>query len=173
MIRKKILYAFMLMLVGAGCALTACSNDSDENQPSTQGDLEVAKLKALVLDELDQIAFDRTNVNGQYQIGLLSQEDARSLTSLYAGQGFTGQAYTRTLADNKGQVVVSIGNNGVFYQVRFAVADIPPFTLNLADGTEGGNKLSAYHTCDVCGFKWASIYSRCPREKDETYHPKK
>ena len=170
---KKKLHAFgaAVMLTCAGAMLTACG-DGNDNQPTGQGDLEVAKLKALVLDEQGKIAFDATETNGLYQIGLESLDDARDLTTLYAGRGFKGKAYTRTLADNKGMVQVSIGDNGVFYQVRFAVSDIPSFTLNVNDGSAGGNTLSIYHSCNVCGMRWISTMPRCPREGDTTYHPK-
>ena len=171
---KKILNVFwtILILLCAGNTLTACSSDDDENQPTGQGELEVAELKALVLDDKGQIAFDATDTKGLYQIGLESLDDARSLAALYAGKGFTGQAKTRTLPDNKGTVEVSIGDNGVFYQVHFAVAGIPEFKLNLCDGSAGGNAFSVYHKCNVCGFTWKSTFNRCPREGNPTYHRK-
>ena len=159
------------MLLCAGAVLVACGDEND-NQPTGQGNLEVAKLKALVLDEQGKIAFDATDTDGLYEIGLESLDDARDLTMLYAGNGFTGKAYTRTLADNKGTVQVSIGDDGVFYQVRFAVSDIPSFTLNVSDGSGGGNTLSVYHSCAVCGMRWVSTIPRCPREGDTNYHPR-
>lgn len=159
-----------LMLAGMGCTFTACGDDDDD---SLQGDLEVAELKALLLDAEGQIAFDATETKGLYQIGLESLEDAGDLISLYAGKNPHGENYTRELADKKGTVEVTTGLEGVFYQVSFAVDGIPPFALNLAEGSGGGNYLGIYHSCSVCGFKWISTLNRCPREGNDTYHPKK
>lgn len=159
-----------LMLAGMGYTFTACGDDDDD---SLQGDLEVAELKALLLDAEGQIAFDATETKGLYQIGLESLDDAGNLTSLYAGKDPHGENYTRVLADKKGTVEVTTGSDGVFYQVRFAVAGIPSFTVNLAEGSGGGNYFGIYHSCTVCGFKWISTLDRCPREGNDTYHPKK
>ena len=95
------------------------------------------------------------------------------LISLYAGKNPHGENYTRELADKKGTVEVTTGLEGAFYQVSFAVDGIPPFALNLAEGSGGGNYLGIYHSCSVCGFKWISTLNRCPREGNDTYHPKK
>ena len=157
----------MAVVALVGFALTSCNDDND----SDQGKAEVAELKALLLDEHGQIAFDEAATEGNYQIGLVSLDDARNLTSLYAGKGFAGENYTRTLADGKGEVKVSVGDEGVFYQVFFAVAGIPSFTLNLADGSGGGNSFDIYHKCSVCGFTWMSTINRCPREGNKKYHP--
>ena len=128
----------MLLVLSMGCTLVACGDDDDNNQQLTnQGDREVAELKALVLDENSQITFDATETSGLYWIGVESLEDATNLAGLYAGKAFNGQSYTRTLADNKGTVKVDIGDNGVYYQVRFAVNGIPSFTLDIAEGSGG------------------------------------
>lgn len=167
-------YIAAILLLGIGCALASCGKDNDSSDLEVENDssdLEVERLKALLLDDQGQIAFDRTETSEGYLIGLFSLDDARSLATLYAGEGFKGQAYTHTLDGNKGSVQVSTGNNGIFYQVRFAVKGIPSFSLDLADGSEGGNSLGIHHTCPVCGMEWTSTFNRCPRAKDKKYHP--
>ena len=173
--KKNLLWMMAAILV---CGLTAevlmaCSDDDDSRLSEEKGILEVDELRALVLDAKGQIAFDFVETNGMYRIGLESLEDARNLTALYVGEGFTGQPYTRTLAGNKGTVQVRMGDNGVFYKVHFAVTGIPSFTLNLVDGSNGGNAFDIYHKCSVCGFSWMSTLNRCPREGNSTYHPQK
>lgn len=164
--KMKTVKCWMMCLSGI-LLLTFSSCGDDDN--ANVGNNEVAELKAVLIDDEGQVAFDATATEGEYQIGLLSLDDARSLTALYAGQGFTGQAYTRRLADNKGTVQVTVGDNGVYYRVRFAVVGIPQFVLNLVD--EGGNSFGVRHTCNVCGYKWISTINRCPRAGNKSYHP--
>lgn len=168
---KRLLgFAASVMLMAMSYVLAACSSDNDEKKTG-DGARQVAELQALLLDGNGQVYFDATDAPGVYQIGLESKDDAQSLVRLYAGSGFTGQAYTRILDDGKGSVAVSIGDNGVFYAVRFAVTGIPQFTLLLADATGGGNAFGINHTCSVCGYTWRSTFNRCPREGNKTYHP--
>jgi len=149
--------------------LLVCVSCGDDDNDSNVGNSEVAALKAVLLDDDGQIAFETTEASGVYKIGLLSLTDARSLVSLYAGDGFTGKTYTYTLANNKGAVQVVVGDNGVYYQIRFAVKGIPQFVLNLVD--EGGNAFGMKHTCNVCGYQWISTINRCPRTGSRSYHP--
>ena len=163
--KTSILIHCIALLLGFGCTLASCSKDNES-------DSEVARLKALLLDDRGQIAFDRTETDGLYLIGIFSLDDARSLAGLYAGEGFTGQSYTHTLDGNKGTVKVNTGDNGVYYNVHFDVSGIPPFSLDIADGSQGGNTLSIYHQCSICGLRWTGTFNRCPRLNDSKYHPK-
>lgn len=165
--RRKTIYVFLtaLMLLGMGCTFAACGNDDDDD---SNGNLEVAKLKALLLDENGQVFFDAMG-EGAYKIGLLSKEDATDLVKLYVGSDFTGQPRIYKLDDNKGTVDVAIGDNGVYYTVGFAAEGIPQFRLFLLD--EGGNSFGMKHTCNVCNYSWISTLNRCPRTGDRTYHP--
>ena len=85
--KKYRLLLAAVMSLSMGFALTAC-NDKEES--TSDGDLEVAQLKALVLDSIGQIAFDTTQTSGVYKIGLVNLDDARELAAMYAGDGFTG-----------------------------------------------------------------------------------
>ena len=162
--KVSILIYCTALLLGFGCTLASCSKDNES-------DPEVARLKALLLDDQGQIVFDRTGTDGLYQIGIYSLEDAHSLANIYAGEGFTGQAYTHTLEGNKGTVKVNTGDNGVYYNVSFDVVGIPSFSLDIAEGSQGGNTLSILHECKICGLKWTGTFSRCPRLNDKNYHP--
>ena len=166
--KRLLAIAASVMLMAMNYVLVACDDDEKE---TGDGIRQVAELQALLLDDNGQVYFDATATDGVYQIGLESKADAQNLVSLYAGSGFTGQAYTRTLDDGKGQVVVTIGDNGVFYAVRFAVTGIPQFTLHLSDASGGGNSFGINHECSVCGYTWKSTFNRCPREGNKTYHP--
>ncbi len=166
---KRSVYVFLtaLMLLGMGGTFAACSSDDDDND-DTQGSREVAELKALLLDENGQVCFEGTGV-GTYKIGLLSKQDAIDLIKLYMGSDFTGQPRVYKLDDNKGTVEVAIGDQGVYYTVRFAVEGIPQFQLLMLD--EGGNAFGMKHTCNVCGYTWISTINRCPRAGHRAYHP--
>lgn len=87
--RKKGIYVFMtaLMLLGMGCTFASCGSDDDDD---TQGNREVAELKAMLLDENGQVFFEAMG-GSDYKIGLLSKEDAIDLIKLYVGSDFTGQ----------------------------------------------------------------------------------
>lgn len=165
--RKKNMYVLLtaLMLLGMGCFFAACGSDDDDD---SLGDRQVAELKALLLDENGQVFFDSMG-EGAYKIGLLSKQDAIDLIKLYVGSTFTGQPRVYALDDNKGTVDVAIGDQGVYYSVGFAVEGIPQFRLWMLD--EGGNAFKVNHKCNVCGYVWASTFSRCPREGNKTYHP--
>lgn len=164
---KKRLLGLMTVVLFAGATLTLTACGDDEKDEG-QGNSEVADLRALVLDENGQVFFENMGY-GVYQIGLESKQDATDLVALYAGSGFTGQAYTRRLADEKGTVTVAIGDDGVYYSVGFDVKGIPSFTLHLVN--DGTNALSTKHTCPVCGYTWRSPINRCPRTGSKTYHP--
>lgn len=165
--RKKSICVFMtaLMLLGMGCTFASCGSDDDDD---TQGNREVAELKAMLLDENGQVFFEAMG-GSDYKIGLLSKEDAIDLIKLYVGSDFTGQPRIYKLDDNKGTIDVAIGDNGVYYFVGFAVEGIPHFRLCMLD--EGGNAFSMKHTCNVCGYSWISTINRCPRSGNRTYHP--
>lgn len=76
-----------LMLLGMGCTFASCGSDDDDD---TQGNREVAELKAMLLDENGQVFFEAMG-GSDYKIGLLSKEDAIDLIKLYVGSDFTGQ----------------------------------------------------------------------------------
>lgn len=168
--KRLLAFAASVMLMTMSYVLAACSSDNDEKK-SGDGIQQVAELQALLLDGNGQVYFDATDASGVYQIGLESKDDALSLVRLYAGSGFTGQAYTRILDDEKGSVAVTVGGDGIFYVVRFAVTGLPQFTLNLTDASGGGNAFGINHKCSVCGYTWTSTFNRCPREGNKTYHP--
>jgi len=149
-------------------AVTFVSCGSDDEKDDSQGNREVAELKALLLDESGQVFFDSMG-EGAYKIGLFSKQDAIELIKLYVGSDFTGQTRVYALDDNKGTVDVAIGGDGVYYSVGFAVEGIPLFRLWLLD--EGSNAFGMKHTCSVCGYTWASTLNRCPRAGNKSYHP--
>ena len=70
--RKKGIYVFMtaLMLLGMGCTFASCGSDDDDD---TQGNREVAELKAMLLDENGQVFFEAMG-GSDYKIGLLSKQ---------------------------------------------------------------------------------------------------
>ena len=145
----------MALLAG----FTACNGKLSSDQ-------EVAELKAMVLDQDGNIAFDQSTISGLYIIGVDSKEDAKDLASLYAGSGFSGQDYTRVIRD-KGTVKVACGNNGVFYTVTFKVEGIPAFTLDISEANGENDKLGegesgTYHKCGVCHKTWRSHSNVCP-----------
>ena len=164
--KKKSIYLFLatFLLLGMGSAFTACGSDDDDSE----GNSEVAALKALLLDENGQVYFDPMG-EGNYKIGLSSKEDATSLIKLYVGSAFTGQPRIYKLDDNKGSVDVASGGDGVYYSVGFNVESIPQFRLWMLD--EGGNSFGVNHKCNICGFTWVSTLNRCPRAGNRTYHP--
>jgi hypothetical protein len=145
--------------------LVSCGSDDDNN---SQESLQVTELKEVLLDENGQVFFEEME-NGDYKIGLLSKEDAIDLVKLYVGNGFNGQPQTYKLDDNKSTVDVTIGGDGVYYSVGFAVQGIPHFRLWMVD--EGGNAFAMKHTCTVCGYTWISTVNRCPRTGKKSYHP--
>ncbi|MBQ3630937.1 MAG: hypothetical protein II949_06830 [Prevotella sp.] len=165
--RRQNIYVFLtaLMLLAMGCTFAACGSDDDDD---SQGNSQVAELKAVLLDENGRVFFDAMG-EGAYKIGVLSKEDAIDLIKLYVGSAFTGLPYIYKLDDNKGTVEVTIGDQGVYYTVAFNVEGIPHFRLLLLD--EGGNAFGMRHTCKVCGYTWLSTVNRCPRAGNKTYHP--
>ena len=158
----------MSMLLGGLLGLGGLSSCSDDEKDDSQGNREVAELKAMLLDENGQVFFDGMG-EGAYKIGLFSKQDAIELIKLYVGSGFTGQPHVYVLDDNKGTVDVASGGDGVYYSVGFAVESIPQFRLWLLN--DGGNAFGMKHKCPVCGFTWASTLNRCPREGNRSYHP--
>ena len=164
--KKKSIYLFLatFLLLGMGSTFTACGSDDDDSE----GNREVAALKALLLDENGQVFFDPMG-EGNYKIGLSSKEDATSLIKLYVGSAFTGQPRIYKLDDNKGSIDVASGGDGVYYSVGFDVESTPQFRLWMLD--EGGNSFGVNHKCNVCGFTWVSTLNRCPRAGNKTYHP--
>ena len=157
---KRAIIILVSLLAMAALALT-CKKD-------VPGEAEVQELKGIVLDGNGEIVFDRTLVNGPYQIGVDTEADAAALVRLYAGNGFEGAEYTRTLPGDKGAVRVSPGNANIFYSVYFEVDGIPSFTLNIKDAVAMGDDemgtghAGTYHKCTVCGFTWRSTSSVCP-----------
>jgi len=166
--RKNYLYVFWTALMLLGMSWTVISCGDDDEKSVGKGAQQVAELQALLLDENGRLSFDGMG-DGTYKIGLLSKQDAIDLIKLYVGSGFTGQARTFALDDNKGTIDVAIGDQGVFYSVGFMVEGIPQFRLWLLD--EGGNSLGVSHKCSVCGFTWISTINRCPKTGDKKYHP--
>ena len=154
---KKIITA--LSILAALAAFTSCNG-------SLKGDKEVSELKAKVLDKSGNIVFDETSVSGLYQIGVESKESADILAGAYAGSGFDGSNYTRTLSGNKGTVKVTKGTDGVFWSVRFGVEGIPVFTLDIVDmngeNNESEGKSGIFHVCQHCGFRWKGATTTCP-----------
>ena len=151
-----ILFSFLALVAGAWTC--------DKTNP---GDAEVQELKSMVLDGNGNIAFDKTLVNGPYQIGVETIEDAAELVKLYVGEGFAGEEYTRTIPGDKGTIQVFPGKASIFYSVHFEVAGIPSFILNVKNGKTMGDMETGYsgtyHKCKVCGFTWKSTSSICPR----------
>ena len=158
----KRIYIFFLAVIAA---LTACTTEEEKRAEEERmaAEQEVAELKAMVLDAEGNIIFDKTLVNGPYQIGVENKEDAAKLATLYVGSGFTGEEYTRTLPLDKGTVKVSPGKASIYYSVAFDVKDIPQFTLNLKDNrTISAGQSGTYHKCKICGFVWKGTSSVCP-----------
>ena len=156
---KKVLIALSAIALLAGA--TACNG-------SLKGDKEVAELKGMLLDSNGKLVFDESTVGGLYVLGVESREDATDLVGVYAGEGFTGENFTRTLAGNKGTVKVTRRSEGVFYSVQFGVEGIPAFTLDIID-SNGENKpvlsegdSGTYHKCGVCHKTWRSHSNICP-----------
>ena len=158
-VMRRIVALLSLLAVLAG--FTACNG-------SLKGDQEVAELKSMLLDANGNILFDATSVSGLYELGVESKDDATALVGLYAGSGFTGDNYTRTIAGNKGTVKVTKGSGGVFYSVRFGVEGIPAFTLDIVDyNGENEPKKSegdsgTWHTCNKCHKSWRGHSNVCP-----------
>lgn len=154
---KKILYIFSAIAILAG--FTACNKDMS-------GDKEVAELKEMLLDDKGNVAFNETPMKGLYQLGVESKEDAAALAGIYAGSGFTGDNYTRTISGNKGLVKVTKGTEGVFYSVQFKVEGIPSFTLDIIDANGENNdaqgESGTYHKCLTCGRYWRGSRVECP-----------
>ena len=152
----------LVSLLALLAGFTACNGKLSSDQ-------EVAELKAMVLDQDGNIAFDPSTISGLYIIGVDSKEDAKDLASLYAGSGFTGKDYTRTIGD-RGTVKVAGSTNGVFYTVTFRVEGIPSFTLDITDANDENRPVSppaegesgTYHKCGVCHKTWRSHSNVCP-----------
>ena len=158
---KKFAFAFSVIAVAAAL-FTSCQ----KHDPA--GSDELSQLKALILDQDGNVIFDQTTVSGLYEMGAESNDDATALAAVYAGNGFKGSNYTRTLAGQLGTVKVQQGTNGVFYSIIFNVTDIPSFTLDLKDGNDenswdlSGNS-GTWHKCDVCHRQWKSAnINICP-----------
>ena len=164
-VMRKVVAIFSFLAVLAG--FTACNG-------SLKGDKEVAELKSMLLDGNGKIVFDETTISGLYEVGVDTREDAADLVGLYAGDGFKGDNYTRTLGGEKGTIKITKGSDGVFYTVRFGVEGIPAFTLDIVDAnnenrpnSSGGGKTAegdsgTYHKCGVCHKTWRSHSNVCP-----------
>ena len=158
-----ILFSVLVLLAWAW----ACDKRNATDDSAQKGKEEVEALKSIVLDENGEIAFMRTLVNGPYEIGVETVEDAVELAKVYVGEGFTGEEeYTRTLSGDNGTIKVSSGKASIFYSVKFDVKDIPAFTLNIKNARSMGDIAAGhsgtYHKCNVCGFTWRSTSSTCP-----------
>lgn len=150
-----------MMLLGLSSVFCACSSDDDDNgNQQKAGDEAVAKLKSVLLDSDNNVVFGEANEQGLYQIGLENQSDAQSLVANYVNNaGYTGEATLYTLPDGRGTVRVEKGSeDGIYYNVKFAVQGIPSMTLQVVEGPymDNENKINAKtpYKCKDCGFNF-------------------
>ena len=152
-----------MMLLGLSSVFCACSSDDDDNgNQQKAGDEAVAKLKSVLLDSDNNVVFGEANEQGLYQIGLENPSDAQSLVANYVNNaGYTGEATLYTLPDGRGTVRVEKGSeDGIYYNVKFAVQGIPSMTLQVVEENYM-DKDNAYNTfikyqCkkSSCGLKF-------------------
>lgn len=164
MIMKKnsILMALAaLMLLGASSIFTSCSSDDDNNGSNQQaaGDQAVAALKDLVYDPEGNVIFGEAEPQGVYEIGFDEKEDATKLVGKYLNNAnYKGGNAVYNLADNRGKVSVTEGTeDGVFYQVEFAVKGIPTMTLIIEEtnymlGKENKTNFWVTYKCKSCSY---------------------
>lgn len=146
-----------MMLLGMSSVFYACSSDDDNNGNQQElGDKAVAELKAILIDSDGNPVFGEANEQGIYQIGLETQADAQSLVAKYVNNaGFKDGKADYQLPDNRGKVIVNEGSEeGIFYQVQFAVKGIPQMTLQVVEPNymEGENvvKILSTYVCKKC-----------------------
>ena len=165
-----------MMLLGMSSVFYACSSDDDNNGNQQElGDKAVAELKNLVFDENGNVMFSETETAGLYELGLGEKSDAADIVAQYVNNAsFKDGKAEYQLPDNRGKVIANEGNEeGVFYQVQFAVKEIPVKTLlveeiNYMMGQE--NKLAATKTlqcsdCNVIFTKPKLASPVCPKCK--------
>ena len=156
-----ILFSVLVLLSLGG----ACNKSTPTDKELTEAEKEVKALQGMVLDAEGHIVFDKSTTGDLYLIGVESIEDATALAALYAGSGFTGEDYTRSLPEGKGTVQVTQGLGRLYYTVQFDVTGIPPFTLKImkaSKGSVGTGYSGTYQKCSICGFTWRSASSICP-----------
>ena len=155
--KRFILITFSVLAILAGLSL--CQKQDPEEK-------EIEALKGMLLDENGQIVFDRTLVNGPYEIGVENEEAALELAILYVGESFPGGEYTRTFSGDRGHIQAGPGRANIYYSVQFDVEGIPPFVLNIKDAVSMGaietGHGGTYHKCNICSFVWRSTSSVCP-----------
>ncbi|MBR0045946.1 MAG: hypothetical protein IJP75_03555 [Bacteroidaceae bacterium] len=156
---KKFFLALATLMVCAASAFISCSSDDDNNNSSKEaGDKAVASLKALLLDDEGNPVFGETNEQGLYQIGFENQNDATKQVGKYVNNaGYAGDATIYPLPDERGTVRVEKGaKDGIYYQVKFAVKDIPQMTLEVVDANymenENALKTLTRYQCNNCNL---------------------
>lgn len=148
-----------MMLLGISSVFYACSSDDDDNgNQQAAGDEAVAKLKSLVLDESGNVVFGETETAGLYEIGFEKEEDAVGMIANYLNKtNYSGENTEYQLPDNRGKVSVTGGQEeGVLYQVDFAVKGIPTMTLLIEEanymlGQENASFLATFK-CTQCTY---------------------
>ena len=170
---KKNLTFFALatmMLLGISSVFCACSSDDDDNgNQQKAGDEAVAKLRNLVLDESGNVVFGETETAGLYEIGFGEKSDAVSLVAKYLNNAnYKGGNSVYELVDNRGKVSVTEGQeDGVFYQMEFAVKGIPAMTLlieetNYMMGKDNTTTFTAEFKCPSCSYSIRKAKSATP-----------
>ena len=148
-----------MMLLGLSSVFCACSSDDDDNgNQQKAGDEAVAKLRNLVFDTNGDVVFGETETAGLYEIGFEEKEYAAGMIANYLNKtNYSGEDAEYQLPDNRGKVSVTGGQEeGVFYQVNFAVKGIPTMTLlveevNYMLGKENKTKSTNIWQCGKCG----------------------
>lgn len=151
-----------MMLLGLSSVFCACSSDDDDNgNQQKAGDEAVAKLRNLVLDTNGDVIFGETETAGLYEIGFKDKEDATGVIANYLNKtNYSGENAEYQLPDNRGKVSVTGGQEeGVFYQVNFAVKGIPTITLLMEEtnymlGKENKWKSTTTYTCSNCKIEF-------------------
>ena len=154
---NKFFLTLATLMICVSSAFISCSSDDDNNgNGKGLGDNAVAALKAILLDDDNNIIFGEANEDGIYQIGLEDQNAARALVAKYVNNAsLADDATLYTLPDGRGTVRVEKGvEEGVYYTVTFAVKEIPQMKLEVVDANymDNENKISAKtsYKCNDC-----------------------
>ena len=148
-----------MMVLGLSSVFCACSSDDDDNgNQQKAGDEAVAKLRNLVFDTNGDVVFGETETAGLYEIGFEEKEYAAGMIANYLNKtNYSGEDAEYQLPDNRGKVSVTGGQEeGVFYQVNFAVKGIPTMTLLIEEanymlGQENASFLATFK-CTQCTY---------------------